>query len=91
MTKSAPHKATQLFVWGKLTFDERVVLNRVAGFRGVKVEGSGLVFKAHRHLYHSTLGLRVIKKKFRGSGAPAVHAIQRTAVRDLLEVLGVRF
>jgi len=23
----------------------------------------GLVFKAHRHLYHSTLGLRVIKKK----------------------------
>jgi len=25
--------------------------------------GRGLVFKAHRHLYHSTLGLRVIKKK----------------------------
>jgi len=24
---------------------------------------SGLVFKAHRLLYHSTLGLRVIKKK----------------------------
>ena len=23
----------------------------------------GLVFKAHRRLYHSTLGLRVIKKK----------------------------
>ena len=28
------------------------------------VEGSGgLVFKAHRLLYHSTLGLRVIQKK----------------------------
>ena len=25
--------------------------------------GTGLVFKAHRLLYHSTLGLRVIKKK----------------------------
>jgi len=33
------------------------------GFRG------GLVFKAHRLLYHSTLGLRVIKKKkVQGSG-----------------------
>ena len=30
---------------------------RVQRFRG------GLVFKAHRLLYHSTLGLRVIKKK----------------------------
>jgi len=29
----------------------------VKRFRG------GLVFKAHRRLYHSTLGLRVIKKK----------------------------
>jgi len=29
----------------------------VKWFRG------GLVFKAHRLLYHSTLGLRVIKKK----------------------------
>ena len=26
----------------------------------------GLVFKAHRLLYHSTLGLRVIKKKKNG-------------------------
>jgi len=37
------------------------------GGRSVKVYGSefrgGLVFKAHRLLYHSTLGLRVIKKK----------------------------
>ena len=28
----------------------------------------GLVFKAHRLLYHSTLGLRVIKKKDEGHG-----------------------
>ena len=27
---------------------------------------SGLVFKAHKLLYHSTLGSRVIKKKKRG-------------------------
>jgi len=30
----------------------------------------GLVFKAHRLLYHSTLGLRVIKKKKRGREDP---------------------
>jgi len=29
----------------------------------VKLFRGGLVFKAHRLLYHSTLGLRVIKKK----------------------------
>jgi len=31
--------------------------------RNVKRFRGGLVFKAHRLLYHSTLGLRVIKKK----------------------------
>ena len=36
--------------------DGNAVLN-VQRFRG------GLVFKAHRLVYHSTLGLRVIKKK----------------------------
>jgi len=40
--------ASGLLGWGKFT---------VQRFRG------GLVFKAHRVLYHSTLGLRVIKKK----------------------------
>jgi len=35
----------------------RHVADRRLRFRG------GLVFKAHRRLYHSTLGLRVIKKK----------------------------
>jgi len=30
---------------------------------GVWGLGSGLVSKAHRRLYHSTLGLRVIQKK----------------------------
>jgi len=40
-----------------------VVLHRnVQRFRG------GLVFKAHRRLYHSTLGLRVINKKIRREG-----------------------
>ena len=36
---------------------QQVALRNVLWYRG------GLVFKAHRLLYHSTLGLRVIKKK----------------------------
>ena len=39
----------------------------------------GLVFKAHRLVYHSTLGLRVIKKKEEGKEA---HAKDR-AVRNI--------
>jgi len=43
-----------------------------ARFRG------GLVFKAHRLLYHSTLGLRVIKKKKKTcQNSPSVHGIGR--------------
>ena len=38
-----------------------------SGFRGFRINvkrfRGGLVFEAHRLLYHSTLGLRVIKKK----------------------------
>ena len=36
---------------------EQVLYINVQWFRG------GLVFKAHRRVYHSTLGLRVVKKK----------------------------
>jgi len=32
-------------------------------YRNVKRFRGGLVFKAHRLVYHSTIGLRVIKKK----------------------------
>jgi len=41
----------------------------VQRFRG------GLVFKAHRLLYHSTLGLRVIKKKRRRALRVAASAL----------------
>jgi len=34
---------------------------------GARLFRGGLVFKAHRLLYHSTLGLRVIKKKKKGA------------------------
>ena len=34
-------------------------------FKEVQWFRGGIVFKAHRRLYHSTLGLRVIKKKKR--------------------------
>ena len=37
--------------------DNQLLRRNVKWFRG------GLVFKAHRLLFHSTLGLRVIKKK----------------------------
>ena len=37
--------------------EEQLLRRNVKRFRG------GLVFKAHRLLYHSTLGLRVTKKK----------------------------
>ena len=37
--------------------EEQLLSRNVEQFRG------GLVFKAHRLLYHSTLGLRVIQKK----------------------------
>jgi len=36
---------------------------QIAGYRNVKRFRGGLVYEAHRLLYHSTLGLRVIKKK----------------------------
>jgi len=41
-------------------------------YRNVQLLQGGLVFKAHRLLYHSTLGLRVMKKKDAGtsSGGP---------------------
>jgi len=50
-----------------------VLVQHVKRFRG------GLVFKAHRLLYHSTLGLRVIKKKKKRSSfvvqAPAIAVV----------------
>ena len=41
----------------QFSLDEQLLRRNVERFRG------GLVFKAHGLLYHSTLGLRVIKKK----------------------------
>ena len=41
------------------------LLMPVRGVWNVQWFRGGLVFKAHRLLYHSTLGLRVIKKKRR--------------------------
>ena len=39
--------------------------------KNVKRSRGGLVFKAHRLLYHSTLGLRVIKSVWRSRSAPS--------------------
>ena len=53
----------------------------VKRFRG------GLVFKAHRLLYHSTLGLRVIKKKKKSAFEPG-HDRPPGAWQEKLRVLG---
>jgi len=47
--------------------DIKVLHRNVQRFRG------GLVFKAHRLLYHSTLGLRGIKKKKKRRRRPVAH------------------
>ena len=47
----------------------------VKRFRG------GLVFKAHRLVYHSTPGLRVVKKKKRVEGAPPPGSPSRARAR----------
>jgi len=48
--------------------EDQVADDRVARFP------EGLVFKAHRLVYHSTLGWRVIKQKGRWGGAGALGA-----------------
>ena len=50
-------------VSGHFSIYEQLLDRNVQRFR------VGLVFKAHRLLYHSTLGLGVIKKKSRASAA----------------------
>jgi len=54
----------------------------VQGFRG------GLVVKAHRLLYHSTLGLRVIQKKIvflTGNPFPEFHSVKVESLLLLLD------
>jgi len=69
VTKFAPHKVLKLIACRNLTFDESVVLHRVgpiSGDRRYKSNTSDYAegeFKAHRLLYHSTLGGGVIQKK----------------------------
>ena len=65
-----------------LTTFEGVPSSLGSGYRAdVKRFWGGLVFKAHRLVYHSTLGLRVIKKKVTGArrlvvlGAPAERGV----------------
>jgi len=53
-----------------------------AKHRNEKRFGGGLVFKAHRWLYHSTLGSRVIKKKKDG-GALCPRLEAEMAVADV--------
>ena len=52
----------------------------LVNMRGTQCRG-GLVFKAHRLVYHSTLGLRVIKRKKKGLSAYARAPWCRSLVR----------
>ena len=52
---------------------------RTSSRKNVKRFRGGLVFKAHRLLYHSTQGLRVIKKKTRTSRRVYPHLFQQGA------------
>ena len=45
------------------------------GVRSNKCFTRGLVLKAHRRLYHSTLGSRVVKKKVRSNHAERYYAV----------------
>jgi hypothetical protein len=47
--------------------------------------GEELERKAHRLLYHSTLGLRVIKKKKRRGGGPEGGASQGHPLEDFVD------
>ena len=44
----------------------------------MQVFQDGFVLQAHRLLYHSTLGLRVIKKKRKGGAARITHLRKKT-------------
>jgi len=58
-------------------------------YRNVQRFRGGLVFKAHRLLYHSTLGLRVIKKKKTHGQAPQTGpGTPRVRSRAFLSVIG---
>jgi len=54
--------ARRLRLHGRFSIQEQLLRRNVKRFRG------GLVFKAHRLVYHSTLGLSVIKKKIKKEG-----------------------
>ena len=63
-------RAGQWFRIGSVQFSISEQLLR----RIVKQSRGGLVFKAHRLLYHSTLGSRAIKKKKVGGTWPVIKA-----------------
>ena len=62
------------------SFEEKLLYRNVKRFR------AGLIFKAHRLLYHSALGLRVIKKKKKCRGKRA----RRKTFRVQTVVFGIQ-
>ena len=49
----------------------------------------GLVFKAHRRVYHSTLGLRVIKKKKKKADLVLAPSKPATETPRNIEIMGM--
>ena len=62
----------------KLPLQEQVL------WRNVKRSGGGLVFKAHRLVHHSTLGLRIIKQKKKIEKLEDAYASEASHRHDLL-------
>ena len=61
-------------------------LNRQLLYRNVQRFRGGLVFKAHRLLYHSSLGSRVMKKKKRARKLQS--ALKLSSERGTCEAVG---
>ena len=57
--------------------------------RNVNRFRGGLVFKAHRLVYHSTLGLRVIKKKKKSSRRRAARGREGARLTNVRALCGV--
>ena len=76
-TSIAPSNNPEWFTRKRTEFEGQLLRRNVQRFRG------GLVSKAHRFLYHSTLGSRIIKKR---REAPASRPNRGVTILDVINV-----
>ena len=68
--------AFSLSLEGLVTCCLSLMISASGGRCGSRTRERGLVFKAHRLVYHSTLGLSVIKKKKKKKVTVGISAVQ---------------